>query len=300
MESVGNLAFAGSSVAYLHWSLHAWPRQWKQIPLVLPYGIAAILVVVGMFQFEATKGQMFSLDTPLPVTVLPDVSLLLMMAIFFPYLLFQELIYMRVQKLRLLAYTFYFVCVRQFQIFPRIISTSRTIRYRWQINDHSVFYQHDSFVGILLITKSLIQSLLYLVVLNFIFVFCYDYVKSKEFETIDVSVNNLKRDLFDAITILKNCIPLFVSGFLLAYIFNEPRIAIDSEIRLGHFIAGTQRIIIFCLCLCFLWVSFILILRPLTTQLAILWKNKELKKFDAIIAKMFVIVLGVGLVLTKC
>ena len=31
---------------------------------------------------------MFSLDTPLPVTVLPDVSLslLLMMAIFFPYL----------------------------------------------------------------------------------------------------------------------------------------------------------------------------------------------------------------------
>ena len=43
---------------------------------------------------------------------------------------------------------------------------------------------------------------------------------------------------------------------------------------------------------------FILILRPLTTQLAILWKNKELKKFDAIIAKMFVIVLGVGLVLT--
>ena len=41
----------------------------------LAYGIAAILVVVGMFQVEATKGQMFSLDTPLPVTVLPDVSL---------------------------------------------------------------------------------------------------------------------------------------------------------------------------------------------------------------------------------
>ena len=148
---------------------------------------------------------------------------------------------MRVQKLRLLAYTFYFVCVRQFQIFSRIVSTSRTIRYRWQINDHSVFFQHDSFVGILLITKSLTQSLLYLVVLNFIFVFCYDYVKSKEFETIDFSVKDLKRDLFDAITILKNCIPLFISGFLLAYIFNEPRIAIDSEIRLGHFIAGTQR-----------------------------------------------------------
>ncbi len=69
-----------------------------------------------------------------------------------------------------------FVCVRQFRIFQDV-STSRAIRYRWQINDHSVFFQHDSFVGILLITKSL--TVLYLVVLSFIFVFCYDYVKSK-------------------------------------------------------------------------------------------------------------------------
>ena len=86
--------------------------------------------------------------------------------------------------------------------------------------------------------------------------------------------------------------------FLLAYIFNEPRIAIDSEIRLGHFIAGTQRDFNILFMPVFFMSLFILILRPLTTQLAILWKNKELKKFDAIIAKMFVIVLGVGLVLT--
>ena len=97
-------------------------------------------------------------------------------------------------------------------------------------------------LAFLLITKSLTQSLAStLVVLNFIFVFCYDYVKSKEFETIDFSVKISKETLFDAITILKNCIPSLSIGFLLAYIFNEPRIAIDSEIRLGNFIAGTQR-----------------------------------------------------------
>ena len=89
-----------------------------------------------------------------------------------------------------------------------------------------------------------------------------------------------------------------LAGFLLAYIFNEPRIAIDSEIRLGHFIAGTQRDYNILFMPVFFMGLFVLILRPLTTQLAILWKNKELKKFDAIIAKMFVIVSGVGLVLT--
>ena len=53
--------------------------------------------------------------------------------------------------------------------------------------------------------------------------------KIKEFETIDFSVKDLKRDLFDAITILKNCIPLFISGFLLAYIFS---MSLESRLTL--------------------------------------------------------------------
>ena len=93
--------------------------------------IAAILVVVGMFQFEATKGtdvlfrhslyQLQYCQMSLPPTCDGD--------LFLTYL-FQGIDLHEVQKLRLLAYTFYFVCVRQFQIFPRIVSTSRTIRYR--------------------------------------------------------------------------------------------------------------------------------------------------------------------------
>ena len=69
---LGNLAFAGSSVLFtLIVTRMTSPMEADSFSLA--YGIAAILVVVGMF--EATKGQMFSLDTPLPVTVLPDVSL---------------------------------------------------------------------------------------------------------------------------------------------------------------------------------------------------------------------------------
>ena len=147
-------------------------------------------------------------------------------------------------------------------------------------------------------TRSLVSSLTLLVVLNFLFVMGYDFVKARSFERIDFSSIEFKSLLVDACSILKNCIPLFISGFLLAYIFNEPRIAIDMEIRLGHLIEGTQRDYNILFMPVFFMSLFILILRPLTTQLAIFWKDKEYKRFDGIIVKLLVIILGLGFVLT--
>ena len=122
-------------------------------------------------------------------------------------------------------------------------------------------------------------------------------MKARSFERIDFSSIEFKSLLVDACSILKNCIPLFISGFLLAYIFNEPRIAIDMEIRLGHLIEGTQRDYNILFMPVFFMSLFILILRPLTTQLAIFWKDKEYKRFDGIIVKLLVII-GLGFVLT--
>ena len=296
---LGNLAFAGSSVLFtLIVTRMTSPMEADSFSLA--YGIAAILVVVGMFQVRSYQGtDVLFRHSFTSYSIARCLSLLLMMAIFFPYLFVSGIDLHESSKIAIIGlYVLFRMCEAISDLFQGlfqrherldIAGKSMTIRYS---------FSTILLLAFLLITKSLTQSLLYLVVLNFIFVFCYDYVKSKEFETIDFSVKDLKRDLFDAITILKNCIPLFISGFLLAYIFNEPRIAIDSEIRLGHFIAGTQRDFNILFMPVFFMSLFILILRPLTTQLAILWKNKELKKFDAIIAKMFVIVLGVGLVLT--
>ena len=170
-----------------------------------------------------------------------------------------------------------------------IAGKSMTIRYTFS----------TIFLFILLYTiKSLVSSLTLLVVLNFLFVMGYDFVKARSFERIDFSSIEFKSLLVDACSILKNCIPLFISGFLLAYIFNEPRIAIDMEIRLGHLIEGTQRDYNILFMPVFFMSLFILILRPLTTQLAIFWKDKEYKRFDGIIVKLLVIILGLGFVLT--
>ena len=296
---LGNLAFAGSSVLFtLIVTRMTSPMEADSFSLA--YGIAAILVVVGMFQVRSYQGtDVHYRHSFTSYSIARGLSLLLMVAVFFPYLFISGIDFHESSKITIIAlYVLFRMCEAisdlfqgMFQRHERldIAGKSMTIRYSFSTILLLVF---------LLVTKSLTQSLLYLVLLNFIFVFSYDYVKSKEFESIDFSVKNLKSNLFDAIAILKNCIPLFISGFLLAYIFNEPRIAIDSEIRLGHFIAGTQRDYNILFMPVFFMSLFILILRPLTTQLAILWKNKDLKKFDAIIKKLFVIVLGVGLILT--
>ena len=296
---LGNLAFAGSSVLFtLIVTRMTSPMEADSFSLA--YGIAAILVVVGMFQVRSYQGtDVHYRHSFTSYSIARGLSLLLMVAVFFPYLFISGIDLHESSKITIIAlYVLFRMCEAisdlfqgMFQRHERldIAGKSMTIRYSSSTLLLFVF---------LLVTKSLTQSLLYLVLLNFIFVFSCDFVKSKEFESIDFSVKNLKSNLFDAIAILKNCIPLFISGFLLAYIFNEPRIAIDSEIRLGHFIAGTQRDYNILFMPVFFMSLFILILRPLTTQLAILWKNKDLKKFDAIIKKLFVIVLGVGLILS--
>ena len=156
---------------------------------------------------------------------------------------------MRVQKIAIIGlYVLFRMCEAisdlfqgLFQRHERLDIAGKSMTIRYSISTILL-------LAFLLITKSLIQSLLYLVVLNFIFVFCYDYVKSKEFETIDVSVNNLKRDLFDAITILKNCIPLFVSGFLLAYISMSLESRLTLKLDWDTLLQGHNGIIIFCLC----------------------------------------------------
>ena len=259
---LGNLAFAGSSVLFtLIVTRMTSPMEADSFSLA--YGIAAILVVVGMFQVRSYQGtDVLFRHSFTSYSIARCLSFLLMMAIFFPYLFVSGIDLHESSKIAIIGlYVLFRMCEAISDLFQGlfqrherldIAGKSMTIRYS---------FSTILLLAFLLITKSLTQSLLYLVVLNFIFVFCYDYVKSKEFETIDFSVKNLKRDLFDAITILKNCIPLFISGFLLAYIFNEPRIAIDSEIRLGHFIAGTQRDFNILFMPVFFMSLFILILR---------------------------------------
>lgn len=296
---IGNLAFSGSSVLFtLIVTRLTSPIEADSFSLA--YGIAAILVVVGMFQVRSYQATDVSFRHSFTSYFLARcISLTLMVLVFFPYLSISKIDLNEGEKVAIIAlYVLFRMCEAISDLFQGlfqqherldIAGKSMTIRYTFS----------TIFLFILLYTtKSLVSSLTLLVVLNFLFVMGYDFVKARSFERIDFSSIKFKSLLVDACSILKNCIPLFISGFLLAYIFNEPRIAIDMEIRLGHLIEGTQRDYNILFMPVFFMSLFILILRPLTTQLAIFWKDKEYKRFDGIIVKLLVIILGLGFVLT--
>ena len=296
---IGNLAFSGSSVLFtLIVTRLTSPIEADSFSLA--YGIAAILVVVGMFQVRSYQATDVSFRHSFTSYFLARcISLTLMVLVFFPYLSISKIDLNEREKVAIIAlYVLFRMCEAISDLFQGlfqqherldIAGKSMTIRYTFS----------TIFLFILLYTtRSLVSSLTLLVVLNFLFVMGYDFVKARSFERIDFSSIEFKSLLVDACSILKNCIPLFISGFLLAYIFNEPRIAIDMEIRLGHLIEGTQRDYNILFMPVFFMSLFILILRPLTTQLAIFWKDKEYKRFDGIIVKLLVIILGLGFVLT--
>lgn len=296
---IGNLAFSGSSVLFtLIVTRLTSPIEADSFSLA--YGIAAILVVVGMFQVRSYQATDVSFRHSFTSYFLARcISLTLMVLVFFPYLSISKIDLNEREKVAIIAlYVLFRMCEAISDLFQGlfqqherldIAGKSMTIRYTFS----------TIFLFILLYTtKSLVSSLTLLVVLNFLFVMGYDFVKARSFERIDFSSIEFKSLLVDACSILNNCIPLFISGFLLAYIFNEPRIAIDMEIRLGHLIEGTQRDYNILFMPVFFMSLFILILRPLTTQLAIFWKDKEYKRFDGIIVKLLVIILGLGFVLT--
>lgn len=296
---IGNLAFSGSSVLFtLIVTRLTSPIEADSFSLA--YGIAAILVVVGMFQVRSYQATDVSFRHSFTSYFLARcISLTLMVLVFFPYLSISKIDLNEREKVAIIAlYVLFRMCEAISDLFQGlfqqherldIAGKSMTIRYTFS----------TIFLFILLYTtKSLVSSLTLLVVLNFLFVMGYDFVKARSFERIDFSSIEFKSLLVDACSILKNCIPLFINGFLLAYIFNEPRIAIDMEIRLGHLIEGTQRDYNILFMPVFFMSLFILILRPLTTQLAIFWKDKEYKRFDGIIVKLLVIILGLGFVLT--
>ena len=296
---IGNLAFSGSSVLFtLIVTRLTSPIEADSFSLA--YGIAAILVVVGMFQVRSYQATDVSFRHSFTSYFLARcISLTLMVLVFFPYLSISKIDLNEREKVAIIAlYVLFRMCEAISDLFQGlfqqherldIAGKSMTIRYTFS----------TIFLFILLYTtKSLVSSLTLLVVLNFLFVMGYDFVKARSFERIDFSSIEFKSLLVDACSILKNCIPLFISGFLLVFIFNEPRIAIDMEIRLGHLIEGTQRDYNILFMPVFFMSLFILILRPLTTQLAIFWKDKEYKRFDGIIVKLLVIILGLGFVLT--
>ncbi|HEM6309615.1 TPA: lipopolysaccharide biosynthesis protein [Streptococcus suis] len=134
-------------------------------------------------------------------------------------------------------------------------------------------------------------------ILNFSMIFILDFhYLSRYFK---LSLLKDKFDFRNSISILKFCIPLFIGSFLINYIYNDPKIIIDSFITKGQFRAGMQRDFNVLFMPTFVMNLLLLILRPMLTELSIVWYKGEKSVYDQRVRKFFVILscLNIGILL---
>ena len=107
----------------------------------------------------------------------------------------------------------------------------------------------------------------------------------------------LFKDRSKVVSILKNSFPLFFNGFLLAYIYNEPKIAIDQLLTNGILPTGMQRDFNVLFMPVFVLSLLFFILRPLTTQLSIYWSEKKYSFFFKQVRLLFLVMVVLGLMI---
>lgn len=295
---MGNLVFAGSSAVFMMIVSRFTDARTADV-FSLAYGIAAIFVVIGLFQVRTYQGTDVLFKHSFSSYALARLlTILLMLAALFPYLLFSNFDLSDWSRISIVVlYVLFRMCEAIADLFHGlfqqherldIAGKSMTIRYSLSI---------VILLGLLLLTGSLEWSLLLLFLFNFVFVWFYDFPKSLPFARASLGFSAIKAHLREALQILTNCFPLFISGFLLAYIFNEPRLAIDEAINLGRLAEGLQRNYNILFMPVFFMSLFILILRPLTTSLAQNWQKQEYSKFDATLKRLtaYLVFGGAGL-----
>lgn len=86
-----------------------------------------------------------------------------------------------------------------------------------------------------------------------------------------------KKDRF--VQLFLTCLPLFINGFLIMYIYNAPKDAIDQAIAAGYLADGSQRDFNILFMPSSVLNLFMIFLRPLITGLAISWAGKKYKDF---------------------
>lgn len=163
----------------------------------------------------------------------------------------------------------------------------------------TMFYRYSTSAVVLFlslfVSKSLITSLLTLTVWNGLFILLYEFRFVYQFESINWRGVFDLRKIYESLDILKECFPLFLNGFILLYVLNEPKLIIERGLSEGVLQTGMQRDFNILFMPVFFMSLIILMVRPLITQLAFLYVDKEYDKLDSIIKKLLLYIIGGGL-----
>ena len=284
---LGNLAASGVSVLYLLIITRLSSAKVAD-QFSLANSIGTLWIVIGLFQVRNYQGtdvkQRHSFIGYFQTRIL---TITIMILTLFPYL---YIIGEGRYSLETLLLTFLMILYRMWDAVSDLFQGLFQQRERMDIAGKTMFIRYSTSVLVLLITlllsESVLLALLSLVMWNGLLIFFYEMRFVAYFEKIQVREllsTRYKKDIKD---ILLACWPLFVNGFILLYILNEPKIIIEKGLNQGFLQTGMQRDFNILFMPVFFMSLIILIVRPLITKLAILWNKKEYKEFSLIIKRL--------------
>ena len=177
-----------------------------------------------------------------------------------------------------------------YDLFASMFQQRGRIAYSGQVSTVRVGLVLASATGVLWTTRNLEAAALTMVGVSLAVLLTYNLVKWKKFENAAIQLRFLHCG-----EILKACLPLFVSVFVMLYISNAPKYAIDKYC--SDVIQNRYSILFMPAFVINLFSQFVL--RPMLTPMARLWAAGETASFRRNIGKMTagiggITLLGIG------
>ena len=284
---LGNLAASGVSVLYLLIVTRLTSAKVAD-QFSLANSIGTLWIVIGLFQVRNYQGtdvnQKHSFIGYFQTRL---ITILAMLVTLYPYL---YIVGEGRYSFETILLTFLMILYRMWDAVSDLFQGLFQQRERMDIAGKTMFYRYSTSVVVLflsiLLSKSVIVGLFSLVVWNGLVIIFYETSFLKYFETIhwrELFSSNYKKDIND---IFLACWPLFVNGFILLYILNEPKIIIEKGLNQGVLQTGMQRDFNILFMPVFFMSLIILMVRPLITQMAILWNREKYAEFSQIVKKL--------------
>lgn len=296
---LGNLAAAAVSVCFLiivsRFQTSTIADQYS-----LAISVGNLWVIIGLFQvrnYQATDIiNKFSFKNYYIARI---ISTILMWITLYPYLVF---IHYDLSSSFVIGLTILILAYRTCDVWSDLYQGLFQQKSRLDIAGKSMFFRYLISVVILfvslMIQKNILVGFLLVVIFNILFIVGFDIKFSKLFHSLDnkrtFSINDLRQGLL----ILKDCFSLFIYGFLINLIFNEPRIIIAQQLLSQKMQSGVQRDFNILFMPVFFMSLCILVIRPLITSLAEKRQAGEMIQFYSIIKRVFVFLILVGFLTT--
>ena len=143
------------------------------------------------------------------------------------------------------------------------------------------------FYVVLLKTKSINFAIICLIIFTFFYIILIEGYFVKQYTYFTWRIFLEKWNWVGIINILKACFPLFINGYLLLSVLNQPKIVIEKGMQLGLLETGIQRDFNILFMPVFFMSMCILVIRPQITSMAYIWERKDYAQFSLSLKKMF-------------